>query len=116
MTGDIEIKSRDGFRSALSQLRELHGKIPAALDGSKAVTTAVTAAGGAGEAGASGTGGSVAPIYTTVLSALAGAADGVAAQVGAAGGSLGTAATDLQTLLDGLSVIDDSGAAKITRG
>lgn len=103
--GDIEIKSREGFRKAIATLSQLQGEIPGKLDDAESVASAVSTAGKSDD--------TTAPVFTQVLAALGEAVSGVGTHVGAANQSMSTAVTDLQNLLDGLSEIDDTGAEEV---
>ncbi|MFZ2238697.1 MAG: hypothetical protein WAV90_04040 [Gordonia amarae] len=99
--GNIEIASKSGYHSALGQLNQMHEQIPD-RESADAITTA------AESAAKSGT--STAPVFTESISALKQMLGGIDTQITAAGSSVGTALSDLGSIADGLSAIDDAGA------
>lgn len=103
--GDIEIKSKSGFRATLSQLGQVHEQIPVKKADSEGVRSAAESAASNGEAGA--------PIFTAVLAALGEALKGLGDHIDAADSSVGSALADLTSLVDGMEAIDDDGAAKV---
>lgn len=114
----ITINNPDSFRQSISELTELNTSLAGKLSaGGEAVIAAVTAA-----ATASATdrvvypaaGSTVAAAYAGTLTALKTAVTSINAQANEASNAVANQIRDLTSLVDGLTNIDDAGAAGVT--
>ncbi|MFA5710753.1 hypothetical protein [Mycolicibacterium sp.] len=117
---DIAINSREQFQQVLTTLGGLRDQITAKAEDSAALTTAADNAASAGVVAsqytsANAEGSPVAAAYSGSVSALGATVGGVKTAVEAASSSLQAAITDLQSLLKGLSGIDDQGAIDVKK-
>ena len=112
MTRNISISVKEHFQTTLNNLTTLNNDLTAKLD-TTPITTAITAA--ATSSPASGGTGKVANAYTDTITALDTATKNIADQARTASTAVSTAITDLQSLLTGLTNIDDSAAGQVNK-
>ncbi|RIS67529.1 hypothetical protein D2E70_16280 [Mycobacteroides abscessus] len=117
---NITVKDRAGFQQTLNTLSTLHGQIDAKLEEGQKLITALQAAASKNVVASestgtqSGTGQStVAPAYRGTVASTATAMTNLGTQVAAAKTSVGNVITNLQSILSGVTSIDEDGKAKV---
>lgn len=106
----IEIQDKDGFQQSINSLRTLQSELPGKVSaGSKLIDALKTAA----SAGVVGSSSGVAPVYVNVLAAVNDAMTNIQTQVTAAGSSVDNTLTNLQSILDTQTSIQDEAAKNV---
>lgn len=118
---NIAVKDKAGFQQTINTLSTLQGQIDAKLEEGQKLITALQAAASKNVVASestgvqSGTGQStVAPAYRGTVAATATAMNNVGTQVAAAKTSVGNVITNLQSILSGVTSIDEDGKAKVS--
>lgn len=109
---DISIEHKPTFQAVLNKLTELNNDLEQKLKGSSDVIEKVKAAASENVV-YPGSDGKVAAAYTGSVTALDAATQNISNQVKSARTAVSTAISELQTLLDGMTHIDNTSAADI---
>lgn len=112
MTDTITINDRAGFQATIAKLTELTNGIAAKVQAGSGFLDAADKAASNGVV-TSGNGSKAAPAYTSFVEAEESAVSNITAQATTAGTAAQAAITDLTSLLNGLTQIDDSAAAAV---
>lgn len=107
---NITVKDAAGFQQSISALSMLHGQIDAKLEEGQKLITALQAAASKNVVSSEST---VAPTYRGTVAATATAMKNVSTQVTAAKTSVGNVITNLQSILNGVTSIDDDGKSQV---
>jgi len=109
---NITINDAASFRESISHLTELNNSLTEKLNtGGQAVIDAVTAEASKGVVYPSS--GGVAPAYAGTIAALTTAVENIKTQATEASTAVSNQVRDLTSLVDGLTNIDDTGAAGV---
>ena len=110
MTGSITIKQKDAFRVILDEMTTANEslRLKLATDGQAVKDTVLAAA-----TTATADGKNLAPAYEPVIDALNTTVDSINKQATVASDAVSTAISDLTTLINGLTIIEDAGAAGV---
>ena len=121
MTDKVTINDKAAFQTVIAKLTELNKGLDEKLTAAGSITTAVTSAAskdvatGADTTGTGTSAGKVAAAYTGTVGALGSTVDGLAAQAKSASTAVSTAISDLTSLLNGLTQIDNDGAENVKK-
>jgi len=116
MSDNVTINDKVAFQAAIAKITELNSGLADKLSAAGDIASAVTAAASKGvvsggdTTGAGTSSGKVAAAYTGTVGALGGGVDSLAAQAKSASTAVTTAISDLTSLLEGLTQIDNNGA------
>lgn len=111
MTGSITIKQKDAFRVILDEMTTANEslRLKLATDGQAVKDTVLAAA-----TSAAADGKKLAPAYEPVIGALNKTVDSINKQATVASDAVSTAISDLTTLINGFTIIEDAAVADLT--
>lgn len=114
MTDNVTINDKAGFQATIAKITELNNGLNDKLAATGDIATSVTSAASKGVVSSGeGTGAKVAAAYTGTVGALGSSIDALTAQAKSASTAVTTAISDLTSLLDGLTQIDDNAARDV---
>ncbi len=120
-TEKVTINDKAAFQTVIDKLTELNKGLDEKLNAAGTITAAVTAAASkevvtGGDTTGTGTpGGKVAAAYTSTVGALGSTVDALTTQAKSSSTAVSTAISDLTSLLNGLTQIDNDGAENVKK-